>query len=896
MMLLERAAERIRISAGLTSARGGRFELIVIRGPVGIGRSMLLRWAAGADHGVRVLRAAGAAAEQDVRYGVWHQLFDTPSTAAAQTEGEDPYTLLGRLHGDRPVMLVVDDLQYVDEESLAWLARLARMDGFRVLLLCAVRDGDARSDHPLVREILQVAAAVLRPEPLSPAAGRQLLQTTIGRAADDVFAAALHDSTGGSPLLLATIAAHVHAIGMGPDAANAAEVRTLVPPDLRDRLTQVLAVQTPTVRAVARAMAALGERAEFHLVEKLAGTDDLDVTGSLRGLRELGLVTAADRPRFTHAAVRAAVESEVPMTVRRRVHEDAAELLYRNGHPAEEVARQLVAVPTFRRPWLVDVLRAAADAAQNRGAPDVAVGYLRRALLSSSSMGPDRAALLLELATVQRDRDPEAAENLVDQAVPLLDDPRDRAAAALRIAPSVLIADRPSVVHLYHRAAKDLDTLAAPDAVTRAVALSLEARLRHAGLQDPDELDSALSRLRELGAVSTLDSAAERQLVAVLLQAAVVTGRLPATVVAGLGERILEHETLDAVHIQATVPLTVMALTAADALDPADRWLSLGVDPVGLRLPAAAEARLDAMRALVLLGRGRLTAARSCADRAAHLAPPDSETDMMALGALAWIAVETQDELLADRVAGRMRTDSPLPQSIARYLRAYAASRRGRLSEALEELSSVGVQMRATGWRNPLLMPWRVHAAALADRLGDRQTAAALLDEEHAVALSWGAPSALGRVLRAKGEVEGGPRGLELLRDAVTVLRRSGNDLELARALLALGRVSPDNAEAVAANREGTAMASACGASWLVGAKLSGRPALVDAEMTKAERLVASFVARGLTNREIAVMLNVSSRAVEKHLTRCYRKLNLAGRAELIAALSGGETDPQSPL
>ncbi|GGL19628.1 LuxR C-terminal-related transcriptional regulator [Mangrovihabitans endophyticus] len=894
-MLLERAAELTRIGAGLTSARAGRPELLMVRGPVGAGRSALLRELP-ADPDVGVLRAAGSPGEHDLAYGVLRQLVEPERNTGGlrATPGGAPaveaaaHALLTRLSAAGPVLLAIDDMQDADEPTLAWLTQVsARRHGLRLLVVGAVRDGDVRSGHPLVRELTESADAVLRPAPLSAPAARRMLHESIGATAAAEFLTACHAAAGGNPLILTALAEHVVSTALPPDAEHAGRVGAVCPAPLRDRLLAVIAGQPAPVRSVAAAIAVLGDDADEALLGPLAGADAVEVGTGLRALRELGLVTADGHPRFTHPAGRSAVEFDMPMAERLRAHQAAAELLYRRGHPSEQVARQLMAVPALRLTWSVEVLRAAAASARHRGAPDVAVDYLRRALLDCSGMGPDRAWLLLDLAAAQRDREPADAERLVDQAVPLFDTPRDRAAAALRITPTVLGCARPPVADLFRRVARDLGDPAASDAPARAAALGLEARLRHIGLADPAELDLALARLRALGAVSPLDSAAERQLIAVLLHAAVVTGRLPAAAIAPLGERILQHETLRSAHPQATVALTVLALTAADALGAASRWLSVGADPVGLRLPAAAENRIDALRAYVHLGRGRVVAARTSAERAAHLAVAGSETETLALGALAWAAVEMHDGALAANVADRLERSSPSLSATVDMVRAHSMAQQGRPDEALETLLDCGARLRDAGWRSVALLPWRVHAAVLRHRLGDRSGAATLLDEEHAGALSWGAPASLGRVLRVKGQMEGGPRGLELLREAVAVLRRSANELELARALLALSRTAPDAAEGVAAGREGTALASSCGVPWLAGATVAAHPVTADSALTKTERLVASLVARGLTNQEIAAMLGVSRRAVEKHLTSCYRKLGVSGRAELVESLTG---------
>ena len=74
-----------------------------------------------------------------------------------------------------------------------------------------------------------------------------------------------------------------------------------------------------------------------------------------------------------------------------------------------------------------------------------------------------------------------------------------------------------------------------------------------------------------------------------------------------------------------------------------------------------------------------------------------------------------------------------------------------------------------------------------------------------------------------------------------------------------------------------------------------GRPrppagAGVDA-LTPAERRIAELAAQGATNREIARRLYLSPKTVEMHLRSCYRKLDVAGRADLARALGGADAE-----
>ncbi|MGD9572699.1 MAG: helix-turn-helix transcriptional regulator, partial [Thermoleophilia bacterium] len=68
-------------------------------------------------------------------------------------------------------------------------------------------------------------------------------------------------------------------------------------------------------------------------------------------------------------------------------------------------------------------------------------------------------------------------------------------------------------------------------------------------------------------------------------------------------------------------------------------------------------------------------------------------------------------------------------------------------------------------------------------------------------------------------------------------------------------------------------------------------PALAGAEaLTASERRVAALAAEGRTNKEIAQALFVTLKTVEVHLSHAYRKLGIASRRELGAALGGAES------
>ncbi|GHE48284.1 AAA family ATPase [Streptomyces capitiformicae] len=937
-MLEDRSFELRTLDDVLGAASTGSGTSAVVSGPIGIGRSELLDTLAEGESAdvFRVLRAVGSPMEEDHAFGVVRQLFDlvldeaSPATlgrwwAGTRADVEPLFadgaalpdtsslsadrweavlhglaTMTCRMGADRPTLLLVDDLHWADDASLAWLNYLAkRVSDTRVAIVATVQEGSIAAERQPVREFVGSADHSVRPGALSVAGVVALVDRWFGEPGDDAFVLACREVTGGNPLFVTEVLAELAALGHRPTAEQAPAARRSRPAALRERLPRYLACLGSAQLRLIRAAALLHETVDAGLARSVAGLEAPVCDESERGLRRLGLLTYDLPYRFTHPSVREAVAESMTAAEEDELRVRAARLLHADSQQVETAAEQLTLVAAPQGRWAVGVLRQAARTALAAGRPEAAAAYLRRALLDTPADGGERGALLACLGIAEREFDPSAAVRHLIQAVPLQSSPGERAAVAARLSPMVIGNSLPHVRERLRLTATDLgppDRLPGP---LREVALSLEARCLYLDLTERPLLEAGAERLRALGPDVPLDTVAERELAAVLLYAAVLTGRTTAREAARLSERILEREPATPDHVHSALPLVVFTLAAADAPDLVAPWLERaggsGRGPAG---PSAHPLGL-VEEAWLLRASGKPAPALARALEAVEAGGVGLEhcgpTALIAMGDL---ALETDDAGLA----ARLRQCLSLPgrqlsvtTPVERFLSGVEAAVGGDLGDGVQQIVSFGRLLERLGWNNPALIPWRAVAAELHWRSGEQEQALPLIEEVYGSALAWGAPATLGRVLRIRGEVQGGEEGVALLHESARMLEDSADRWELSKAHHLLGRQlqalsDPKAEEHLRYARE---LADECG---------MGRPArrvrtpagpeprtLVPATgtavLTATELRVARLAARGRTNQEIARDAGVTSRAVEKALTKVYRKLGIQGRAGLTEAL-----------
>ncbi|WPB88463.1 helix-turn-helix transcriptional regulator [Streptomyces malaysiensis] len=928
MVLLERRTELAKAAAALRQAVNGNGSLLVVRGPLGTGKSSFLEALArlAQEERTGLLRAQASAAEEGLALGVVRQLADsgrhgvpvrsarsraTPALVANSSgktaaPGQLPRTapertpdlipLLDTLSADRALLVLVDDLHLADTESLRTLAQqVARRHSRRLLFVFSVLPGDVRAERPAMKDLLGTADRTAVLSVLGPSGTRALIREAFETTAEEEFVGASYERSGGNPLLTRSLMDEVRFRGLSPTAANADAVRALRPDHLYQRLAGFLRSQPDHVRRTANALAVLGGTVDLPVTARLAGLDAHRFTEAVHELGLLGFLDERSGARTGGTLLWDALVDSIPAEELTTMRSMAAELLHRAGHPAEVAAEQLLSIPAPHTPEAVRILRKAADSALLWGAPRDAARYLRQALLNSSSVGSVRTGLLTDLASAERSFATMSALRHVAEALPLLDTAQDRAAAVIRLGPLLMEPAEFTIDSLMREVADDLDAPGADDPLTSESALRLKARGYALAAHDPSHIPEAMRRFEELGPRPPLRTAGQRELIASLAHIAFVTNSTSADQLAALCTQLLEREPPSPEHVHTPLPLAVNILAATGRTEGMAEWLRVAARRAHRQGGEVESAVIRAEQAMIALAVGNVADAKQEMLRADVLAGPEaSGLPALCTAILAIVALHSEEPELAEEFLTRHRL-THTNQYLAALLhmaRGLLAARRHEARSALTHFRTAGQRMERIGWLNPVLLPWSSCAALMHHRLGEHDQALTTARLEVERARKWGAPAAEGHALVALGRIIPGRRGAEVLEEAVSVLERGTNSHELCRALYALGsHEKTSRIRSTDALKRAYDLGMECGADWMV-QKISTKlqkeytsTKREESRLTRSELRVARLATEGSSNTEISEQLGISSRMTEKHLTNCYRKLGISGRRSLPEAL-----------
>ncbi|MER5265564.1 AAA family ATPase [Actinosynnema sp. NPDC002837] len=905
-----------------TSVGGG--QLALISGGLATGKTSLLHefTRQASESGAVSLMAVGSAAESKLQLAVMEQLFRVvelpddlaerllePLAAVAATVDEGDHDIgagryaepglvraarevcgaLLELSRERPVVIGIDDVQFVDSTSLQLLLYLwRRLSSARVMLVVSEWATPESTLPRFHAELFRQPHRRLRLGPLDVRgvvrhASRFLPEDEAKRVAPDV-----HRSSAGNPLLVAVLVQeHLAASREGGHGAPG----DLLGPEVVAALHRW---GTPLLET-ACGLAVLCAKASPNDVARLVGLPLPEVRRALELLVSAGLMEGCG---LRHPAVAKALLDSLPRTRRTRLHADAADLLRQVGAPAVEVADHLLEAAGPHADWVVDVLREAADVALAGDRVETAVRYLELALDTCTDPG-QRVSLAVAVVRASWRVRPSRA-GVARQLV--------RTAAA-----EGELSDRDGLATLrealWHGdttlALGIMDSLAGADREVDTQ-LVVEARLVYLWVHGAHR-----ERVRDLGPAHQRAADNPWTRAASLLGNVWTQGVSEALTVTA--EHLLHSSRLGDATLE-TMGTALIALGHGNRAEKAAAWCDRLVEEAARRGATAWQAYLSDVRARLALLMGDLADAVASAESALELMPPadwgvcvGSPLGTLALAQVASGRLDAAEETLRrptpDAMAG---TSHGLWFLRARGLHHLASD---RVLAAVGDLQECGAMARERGADVPALLPWRTDLAEAHLRLGDPLTARDLVRHQlERVSGTDRRTTGLSlRVLAGCGEVAKRPA---LLAQAVDALQQAGDRFELSRALQDLSRAhhelgDVDRARVFARRAAHEAKECRAGlpaqAEVLVGAEPGGPPGeaagrgptpSTAAVLSDAEIRVAQLAGLGHTNREIGRRLYITVSTVEQHLTRVYRKLGVTSRSELPAVLVRHDIPP----
>ncbi|WP_262062758.1 helix-turn-helix transcriptional regulator [Streptomyces sp. STR69] len=898
--LLGREREISRITRLVDAVDGDGPKVLVLTGEPGAGKSTLVDLAAASasDRGRRVLRVRGCEGEQDLGFAGVHQLLgpvlggvdrlparqrDALRHAFGMDQADglpapEPLlirtavlTLLSDTAAERPLLIAVDDAQWLDVGSLDVLAFVARrLDEEPAALLLAARDEavPVRFDRDFPH---------LTPGPLDRAAAGLLLdrqpQPPRGRVRSQILKEAA-----GNPLALIELA---RAFARDPDGGNLGPFGSL---PLTSRLVHLFAADLPTLPPTTR---------RALLLVAAAGTAQLSDVPDAGGpevwepAEQAGLVRVdGGRARLRHPLVRSAVYQAASFAERREAHLALAAAL---AHEPDRRAWHLAAAALGPDEDVARALAESAERLQHRGGHAAAATALERA----AELTPDpqeRARRLLAAATsAMYAGHPQWVGDIACRVDGLTDDPQLLAEASLRAGWSLAVT-------LRHDDSLAFLLPVAESMAAHAPALALNAL----GTAATPAYNSGDPRYRhDIQRINGLIARQPDETDRVWQRAAVrpFTDR----------QQTLKslHHAVDALPDGSLTGLVSLGGAAwiLDETDEAVRLLDRAMDQLRRAATAGANCTVAQALALAHFESGAWSAAQAAAEEALWTAT-EAGADNVMVGSP--ILQATLRAARGDSAGARAQVDDAvrgrdLRKSRSLYVRHRHALALAALAEGDHE-TAYG-QLRRTFTQDAHPAPVHYHAslyyladlAAAAVRAGQADDARAVLHAaertleqqrsarlaaivHRASALLSEPDDAESRFRAAIGDQAGAGWPFEHALahlDFAEWLRRRRRTAE-ARPLLATALDIFERLDARPWAERTAAELRAAGVA-------VAPPAVHDvlADLTPQELQIAELAAEGLTNRDIGTRLYLSHRTIGFHLHKIFPKLGITGRAQL---------------
>ncbi|WP_197505094.1 AAA family ATPase, partial [Mycobacterium sp. 1245499.0] len=389
-----RAAEAEAVAEFLDACRVAPACLLV-EGEAGIGKTTL--WLAALEQaraqGMRVLTARAAITESVTAYISLADLLSTVDRAVLDALPEPQRLAIDRillqvsddglttdqravaaaflsvvdiLAENTPVLVAIDDLQWLDPSSARVVAFAARRFSGPVGLLATVRTGDG-DDVSWLQLEKPDATRRMTLNPLAIGALHQVITARLGRSFSRHAMLRIHEASGGNPFYAIELARTI------PEGETGIEMT--LPTTLTGLMASKIGVLDEDLRDILLAAACLA-RPTMEAVSQATARDVQECVDRLLDAERRGIVTIdRNRVRFTHPLLTAAVYTMATPTQRRVMHRRLATVV---DHP-ELRARHLALAATHGEAETLTALDAAAELANRRGAPAAAAEFIELA-------------------------------------------------------------------------------------------------------------------------------------------------------------------------------------------------------------------------------------------------------------------------------------------------------------------------------------------------------------------------------------------------------------------------------------------------------------------------------------------------------------------------------------
>jgi len=911
--LTDRVSERTTLDRLIEAVRAGDGRALVMRGDPGVGKTVLLEYLARQARGCRVARVVGMQSEMELAFAGLHQLCapmlsraehlpgpqrDALQIAFGIAAGPQPdrflvglavLSLMSGVAGERPLICLVDDEQWLDRASAQALGFAARrLAADPVGLVFAAREpGSELAGLP------ELEVAGLRDHD-----ARALLDSALAGPLDTRVRDLIIAETRGNPLALLELPRGLRpselAGGFGLPAAAPLTGRI---EDSFVRQLDALPDQTQRLMQLAAADPSGDQSLVWRAAERLG----IPVQAAVPAV-EAGLAEFSGRVRFRHPLARSAAYRAASFSQRQQLHAALAEVTDPIADPDRRAWHRAHAAAGPEEDVAAELERSAGRA-QARGGLAAAAAFLQRSveLSADPAQRTARALAAAEASVSAGAYDPALAMLAVAESGPLDELQRGRiellhgmAAYAQRRG-----SDAPP---LLLRAAKTLEALD-PKLARETYLDAWSAALFAGKLASAGSLYHISAEVRR--APPAAEPARPSDLLLDGLARLLTDGRQAATpflqrASTGFADEDAAVEEVLRWGWLATVG-AVVVWDYESCVTIASRGVQLARDLGALTVLAVG---LNILTEAVAMGGEFEWAERLIAE--ADAVTEATGTQVLQYGALFLRALQGREAdvsrlsevTVRDATAGGQGTAIEFVD----HARAVILNGLGRYAEALppaQDAADATPELVVAGWGLVEL----VEAAARCDEMEVARRALERIKERNSViATDWG----LGMEARSRALVSTGDTAEGLYREAVDRLSRTQLRPDLARAHLLYGewlRRAGRRADARGQLRTAHDMLAAIGMEGfaerarreLIATGETVRKRTVDTvtTLTSQEASIARLARDGLTNSEIGARLFLSARTVEWHLRKIFTKLGIRSRRELHAALARHRQDGQ---